>query len=184
MHKEGLSCNVMMAHNFNWEWANIACQLNVQQLFSGVYMPITSPVFAKLMHKIRQRNPSSVLIAANKLKEGLALLKDQQYVFALVSDQNPVKTDIAQWEPFLNREAPFYRGPAQGAINAQAAVVFCHILKVKRGYYAFKMTRYCDNAATLNQETITRDFVQYAEARILEQPDNWLWSHRRWKHSK
>jgi KDO2-lipid IV(A) lauroyltransferase len=184
IYKEGLSCNIMMAHNFNWEWANIACQLNVQQLFSGVYMPITTPVFAKVMHKIRQRNPSSVLIAANKLKEGLALLKDQQYVFALVSDQNPVKTEIAQWEPFLNREAPFYRGPAQGAINAKAAVVFCHILKIKRGYYQFKMQRYCDNAATKDQETITRDFVQYAEARILEQPENWLWSHRRWKHSK
>lgn len=29
---------------------------------------------------------------------------------------------------------------------------------------------------------ITEAFVQLLEKSIREQPENWVWSHRRWKH--
>jgi KDO2-lipid IV(A) lauroyltransferase len=82
----------------------------------------------------------------------------------------------------MHREAPFFRGAEAMARRAKAAVVFAGIKKTKRGHYEIELHRFCDDASQLQQGEVLQAYVQFIEKQLHDQPENWLWSHRRWKH--
>ena len=41
-----------------------------------------------------------------------------------------------------------------------------------------------ERAGQTEENQITREYIKKLEAAIRKRPDNWLWSHRRWKHSR
>ena len=42
----------------------------------------------------------------------------------------------------------------------------------------------CVNPKEFTEEQVTEMHLKCLEENILQQPANWLWSHRRWKHKK
>ena len=60
-------------------------------------------------------------------------------------------------------------------------VVFFRIDKIKRGYYVGTIVPLCENPKETEPYQITNLHVKYLEGMINEKPENWLWSHRRWK---
>ena len=180
---EGKNTYAILGHTFNWEWANVACQYNTPQQYACVYLPLSSSAFDRLMLKIRSRS-GAWMVSMKALKGGLARLKDAQHILALAADQNPSEPDVAEWISFMNREAPFFRGPEQMARRAKAAVVFAGIRKLRRGYYRINLMRYCDDASQTSAGQVLNAYVSFVEQQLREQPDNWLWTHKRWKHKK
>ena len=84
---------------------------------------------------------------------------------------------------FMNRAVPFFRGPEQLATRNKAAVVFAGIEKLKRGYYKITLHKYTDDASQLPEGQVMQDYVRFMEQQLRHQPENWMWTHRRWKHS-
>ena len=119
-----------------------------------------------------------------KAKKALQRLQQVRYIVGLIADQNPSDTRFGVWLSFFNREAPFFKGPEQLARRAKAAIVFAGIKKIKRGYYEVSLQRYTDDASTLNEGEALTAYVAFMEKQIREQPENWLWAHRRWKHQR
>jgi len=183
LEREGKNVYVLLGHTFNWEWANVACQHNAQQQFAGVYLPLTSRPFDRLMQRIRSRG-GGWLISMKALKAGLQRVRPVRHIIAMMADQNPSVAEVALWLPFLNREAPFFRGPGQMAVRANGAVVFAGISRIKRGYYRVTLERITDHAGDMAPEEITRRYVSFMERQIRTQPENWLWSHNRWKYRR
>jgi KDO2-lipid IV(A) lauroyltransferase len=66
---------------------------------------------------------------------------------------------------------------------ANLELLFVEVHRVKRGYYEMKivpLANKCDE-----QEGIATELhLTHLEKMILNEPSNWLWSHRRWKHSR
>lgn len=180
---EGKNTYAILGHTFNWEWANVACQYNTPQQYACVYLPLSSSAFDRLMLKIRSRS-GAWMVSMKALKSGLSRLKDTQHILALAADQNPSEPEVAEWISFMNREAPFFRGPEQMARRAKAAVVFAGITKLKRGYYRINLFRYCDDASQTSAGDILNAYVRFVEQQIEAQPENWMWTHKRWKHQK
>jgi KDO2-lipid IV(A) lauroyltransferase len=58
------------------------------------------------------------------------------------------------------------------------------IRKIKRGYYEAHTRLLCTNSVETQEGEITEMLVRATEEDILTQPENWLWSHRRWKHKR
>jgi KDO2-lipid IV(A) lauroyltransferase len=56
--------------------------------------------------------------------------------------------------------------------------------KVKRNTYELDAELITDQPANEPAGEITIRYVKYLEALIREQPEYWLWSHRRWKHKR
>ena len=57
------------------------------------------------------------------------------------------------------------------------------MLVQSHGSFIFeKLEKKYDNAKATNDGEITTAYVRYLENEIRQQPDNWVWSHRRWKH--
>lgn len=180
---EGRNTYALLGHTFNWEWANVACQYNSPQQFAGVYLPLENKVFDRLMRYLRTRS-GGMLISMKALKSGLQQIQLKRHIIGMLADQNPSVTEVALWLPFMHRDAPFFRGPEQMARRAKGAVVFAAIKKVRRGYYEVKLELMCRDASETQSEDITRQYVAFMERQLREQPENWLWSHRRWKHTQ
>lgn len=183
LHDEGLNGYILTAHRFNWEWANAAIAMHAPQHYACVYLPLSSKGFDRLMRRIRTRTGAR-MISMKALKGGFKELQNGPYLLSLAADQNPAVVETAEWIPFMHREAPFFRGPDQMPRRARAAVLIGGIERVKRGHYRFTLTRIAADASKLEAGVILRAYVRNIEEQLEAQPDNYLWSHRRWKHRR
>lgn len=181
LYDEGRSCQLHLGHNFNWEWANLFCIQGVQFPFLVVFMPISNKSVNRMFRHFREKFGTK-LIPANDMKNGMAPWVGKQYLLALVADQNPGNPRRCYWYPFLNRMTAFYKGPEMSARRYNIPVVFADIRKIKRGYYKAQLTLAFENPLYEPEGVITEAFVKYLEKNIREQPEVWVWSHRRWKH--
>lgn len=182
LYDEGKNSYALLGHTFNWEWANVAWQYNCKQRFVVVYNPPTSKATDRLM--LRIRTSSGSLPLSMKAKRGFERLAGTHYIVGLVADQNPPLLNTASWYTFMNREAPFFNGPEKLARRAKAAVVFAGIRKIKRGYYEMTLSKLTDDAATLPAGDVMQSYVHFVEEQIKSQPENWMWTHKRWKHKR
>jgi len=181
LYEQGKSCQLHLGHNFNWEWANLFCIQGVQFPFLVVYMPITNKAVDRFFRHFRERS-GSTLLPANDIRNAMAPWLHKQYLIALVADQNPGDPRRCYWFPFLNKMTAFYKGPEMSARRNNIPVVFADIRKVKRGYYKAKLSLEFENPLEAPEGKITEAFVQFLEKNIREQPEVWVWSHKRWKH--
>ena len=62
-------------------------------------------------------------------------------------------------------------------------MAFACIEKPRRGYYHATISLGVEDASSLPEGELTRRYVRYLEAVIRRNPDMWLWTHKRWKHS-
>jgi KDO2-lipid IV(A) lauroyltransferase len=58
------------------------------------------------------------------------------------------------------------------------------IQRNKRGYYVVDVQMISENASDTGEQGITKKYIHLLENSIINHPDNWLWSHRRWKFKK
>ncbi|WP_341841913.1 lysophospholipid acyltransferase family protein [Chitinophaga caseinilytica] len=181
LYNEGRSCQLHLGHNFNWEWANLFCMQGVQFPFLVVFMPITTKAVNRMFRHFREKF-GTVLIPANDMRNGMAPWMGKQYLLALVADQNPGNPRRCYWYPFLNKMTAFYKGPEMSARRNDIPVVFADIRKTKRGHYEARLTLAFEHPTQTKEGEITEAFVRYLEKNIYEQPEVWVWSHRRWKH--
>lgn len=181
LYKKGKSCQLHLGHNFNWEWANLFCMQGVQFPFLVVYMPITNRAVDRMFRHFREKF-GSTLIRADDMRNSMAPWLQKQYLIALVADQNPGNPRRCYWYPFLNKMTPFYKGPEMSAKRYNIPVVFADIRKIKRGYYKAELKLMFEEPVNEPEGKITEAFVQFLEKNIREQPEVWVWSHRRWKH--
>ncbi len=145
-------------------------------------MPQTNRAADRLLNRIRSR--SGAWLISMKAKRGFQRLDNVQYIVGLIADQNPPVVKAATWYNFMHREAPFFNGPEVLAKRAKAAVVFAGIKKIKRGHYEIVLERFADDTTALPKGEMMQAYVRFVEKQINEQPENWMWTHNRWKHSR
>lgn len=180
LYRKGVKCQLHSGHFFNWEYANISIPLHLQQKLLTVYMPIANRAFDRIFIRMRAKT-GAALLPATQLRTAILPYRNEQYVLALVADQNPGEPRNAFWTPFFSKPAPFLRAPESGARRGNIPVVFCHFHKVKRGYYTIHFKLASEQPAQTRPGELTRQYAAYLEDAIRQQPDMWLWSHRRWK---
>lgn len=182
LHAEGRHVLQATAHQFNWEWGNWVLNRNTQFTVRIIYMMIGNRTIARIINEFRLKH-GSLLIPANDLS---ALLEKsvKPTLSVFLADQNPSSLKRAQWEVFMGREAPFHRGLEILARRKGHAVIFDEMVKVGRGRYrSISHLAFEDGSATSEGE-ITRAYVHFLEQSIRKQPENWLWTHNRWKHQR
>jgi KDO2-lipid IV(A) lauroyltransferase len=178
---KGKNLQIHAMHNFNWEIANLNVVLQLKFPFLVVYMPIKNQIVEKITSDIRKRY-GTILIAAPKFKSMFHQYSHQPHILTLVADQNPGTPKNAFWLPFFGKMTPFVTGPEKGARINNTAVAFGNFYPIRRGHYGYEVKIATLNAAELPEGELTRQFVSYVEDCIRKHPENYLWSHRRWKH--
>lgn len=179
---EGRNIQFHPGHQFNVEFYNQLYSLSLKNFsFVFVYMPISNKVIDRIFYKVRSRF-GSVLIAATKFREQKKIFENRQYGITLGADQNPSYIQGAFWMNFFGKPAPFLPGPANTAVKKGTAIVLVEFIKEKRGYYRFENTVLINDASNEDPKQLTRAYRDFIEDRIKNQPSNYLWTHKRWKH--
>lgn len=181
LEKEGRGYQIHLGHHFNWEWANLFIKMKVSLPFLVTYMPLSDHASDRLFLKIRSRF-GSIMIPANNVQHAMKPWQDKPFINVLVADQNPGNPRRTYWYPFLNKMTAFYKGPELSARRRNMPVVYGEIRKMKRGRYHIVLKLITDDPQNEKEGFITERFVQLLETGIRDQPENWVWSHRRWKH--
>ena len=107
---------------------------------------------------------------------------DKLYMF--MADQSPHADKIKYWLPFLNQETGVHMGAEKLSKMLDLAVVFIDIQRVKRGYYEITARTLFDNPKETKEFEITNKYFEILEEIIRKKPENWLWSHKRWKYKR
>ncbi|QBZ98526.1 lysophospholipid acyltransferase family protein [Flavobacterium sangjuense] len=176
------SCHVYLGHQFNWEWANA----HVASAFKNTnvvvaYKPISSKSFNNLMLKIRSRFGSKMVSSMNMKKE-MEAYADKQHVLVLVADQNPNKPMKSFWTSFLSQPTAFISGTELYTASHKTPLLFAEIIREERGHYKFVLTPVFDFTQQYKTGILTAIFTEKLEDTIKSHPENYLWSHKRWKH--
>ena len=179
-HKGFQKVQLHSGHYFNWEYANLSIPLHLVYPLLTVYMPITNKTFNTIFYKMRAKTGAKLLSAINVRSEILPH-RNEKYVLALVADQNPGDPRNAFWVNFFNRPTPFVRAPENGARRGNSPVVFCHFRRERRGYYTIVFELADENPSSSKVGELTKKYADFLQWSIEQQPENWLWSHRRWK---
>lgn len=167
-------------HNFNWEYASLSLPLYSAFPALVVYMPITNKTLDKIFLKMRSRTGAH-LLSAVYIRNEILPFRNQRYALALVADQNPVNPAHAWWVDFFGKPTPFLKAPESGARRGNVPVLFSYFKREKRGHYTIFYELAHEQPAQLQAGELTKQYANFLQAAIEQQPDNWLWSHRRWK---
>lgn len=177
----GKNVQLHAGHQFNWEFGSLFMSKTIKTIPTyAIYMPIRNKAMERLFLKIRQKF-GTIFIKATEFKQKREEIFKNRFVFFLAADQNPGNPASAYWQHYFTRPAPFITGPEIGGVKNDAAVVFVRSRIIKRGYYVLECQLCTENAATTAVGEITRDFRDFLEKIITEEPHNYLWTHRRWK---
>jgi Kdo2-lipid IVA lauroyltransferase/acyltransferase len=180
-YEEGRRCQLHLGHTFNWELANAAMPFYTRYAFIVAYMPIESKALDRLFLHLRSRT-GSILLPATRMQRAMMPYRNEQYLLTLVGDQAPPHADNAYWLNFFGRPTPFIRGPERGARAGDIPDVFARFYRSRRGYYRIHFTVLSDHSARMPEGRITQLYARHLEEAIRQNPDLWLWSHKRWKH--
>src|ERR1035437_8320822 len=174
----------IMGHYNNWEWPTLLpYYLKYKTII--IYKPLQNKYFNRFINNHRSEHGIVLTPTSQVIREIINYRNnDINTVSVFISDQIPAKGDIKYWTTFLNQDTAVFTGAGKIASKYDMAIVFFHVQKVKRGYYNLDIELLFDHTAGLSEEVITERHVRRLEEIIREKPENWIWSHRRWKHKK
>lgn len=179
--EEGISCQMHACHQFNWEWINLHWSLYTKQPLVVVYMPISSKPIDRLFYKFRTQFGTN-MIPATDSGRGFVAWRNKVHCLALIADQKPATPEFNYWLNFFNRPTAFITGPEKNAAMKKCPVVFGRAVKTARGQYHSQFKLACTDASILNPGELTLMYRDYIEDAISNQPDMYLWSHKRFKY--
>ncbi|MBA4321403.1 MAG: lipid A biosynthesis acyltransferase [Odoribacter sp.] len=181
---QGQDIVAVCGHFNNWEWL-AAIPLFTDIKCVSIYKPLKNKLFDRFINDLRHKYGMVITPMSNIVRE---IIMDRNHgmrtISAFIADQTPAKNDIKYWTQFLCQDTPVYLGAEKIAAKYDMAVVFFNIQKVKRGYYSLTLETLFDHTAGLPEYTVTEAHVRRLEELIRENPEYWIWSHRRWKHKR
>ncbi len=182
-HEQGRSIITVLGHYGNWEMAGMAYSVCARHKPNLVYRPLSNLVFNDFIFSVRTRFGGDLIPEGKIFKRMYREHKDGVVTnTALIGDQTPLKNRGKNIN-FLGRPTPFFEGPEQLAKRFNYPVLFARVKKVKRGYYSCRFEVITDSPGQLPNGKITKIHAKKLQESIAQQPEFWLWSHRRWKHA-
>lgn len=182
MEKQGKSIALMCGHYASYEWS---ISINSRITFEGfaIYKRINNKYFDDLVKKIRSRFKAYLITT----KETVPTIeanneKGVKGLYGFASDQSPQVKSKTYWSKFMGIEVPVYTGAEMLAKKFDMNIMFMKIKKVKRGFYEMEFELLTDDAKSIPDYQITETFLRKVEQQILEAPEFYLWTHKRWKH--
>ena len=146
---------------------------------AAVYRPLNNPFLNPLMEKIRKK-----YLCKNQIKKGIAGTKELLKHFkknnsiALMIDQRVsegIKSD------FFGKKASTTTIPAQFAKKFNTKIVPVYIERLENDHFKIEFYQpiLFSNKDTINQITLKLNGI--LEKMILKNPEQWIWTHNRWK---
>ena len=180
LKKEGRDVLFLSSHYNNWEFLINGQSLLFDFQAVGIGMPLSNKFWDKKLNSRRERFGMRVVNSEN-YREVLKSFEGTPTATLILNDQSPGKNENCYWTNFLGQETAFYFGAEIMANQMDAAVVNCIIHKKKKGHYELELELLTKEPRKESYGAITEKYVKTLEKSIIDRPEFWLWSHKRWK---
>lgn len=177
---QGKSIFIVATHYGNWEWGPQAISLQIKHHTLGIVAPIKNKRINNYIKNSRSFEKVSV-VPMRETYEAFERFKDRLTAYVFIMDQSPSNAKKAHWLKFLNQDTAVLHGADNHARRTGYPVVFFEQHRVKRGHYEITLTKLFDDPTQWEVGEISAAYMQKLEEIILAKPEDWLWSHRRWK---
>lgn len=175
---------VLSAHIGNWELITISFKVLAGISVEALYKPQSNPWIDKAVLKRRTRFGAALIPMGMSVREILRILQEGRCIL-IAADQSAPMESIRV--PFFGREVPVFQGPAVFCLKTGAALVAVHALREKTGTYVISCREIPFSDLAYDDQSVlelTRRHVRITEETIRQSPGQWMWMHRRWKHTQ
>lgn len=179
--EEGKNIVFLAGHIFNWEWISALSNILPQKNCYPVYRKAKNEFWNEQIIKIRNRFGNESVEAEEVGMHIMRNANDGNSAYMFVADQSPPPHLINVGIRFLHQATPVFIGYDKLASRRDLAFIYCDMKKVKRGYYQINYHRIKPDADQFREYEIVEKFHRLLESTIEKNPDNYLWSHRKWK---
>ncbi|HLO58650.1 MAG TPA: lysophospholipid acyltransferase family protein [Bacteroidales bacterium] len=178
------SIALVSPHYGNWEMQNNVPDKMPHHRCMIIYRPLKSKLTGRISAYTREKFGAIMIPMENIFREAMKT-KAEGKLFSIwfLADQRPPRNSRF-WTIFLNHETAFFEGVEKMSRKLELAVVFMNIIKTGRGRYEVHLEKLFDNAAATAENEVTLTCVSKIEEMIKKAPEYWLWSHKRFKHSR
>ena len=182
-YNQGRSLILVGGHYNNWEIAAMGFDIYTPHQAIGIYSPLSDKFYDKVLGQSRKKYGVEI-IEKSYVPRSFVLNKEKLTMTIFGADQSPTYSKQIHWMNFLNQETAVFLGTETFAAKYNYPVIFVKINKVKRGYYEAVLEVLDENPADSEKGKITELHTRYLEKIIMDKPQYWLWSHKRWKRKK
>lgn len=180
---EQRSVVLVLGHFGNWELAGArySTEPGLPQLYV-IYHPLQNKWFDGLMHRMRTRHGTKLYTMRETSR---SMLRDRHLntATAFIADQTPAP-ERAHWMTFLNQDTPVFQGTEALARKMNYPVLYISIARPRRGHYQMRVETLVAEPKSTAEGVVTEIHTRRLERDIKNNPDLWLWTHRRWKHRR
>lgn len=183
-YTQGKNLMVVAGHLGNWEMLNLFASARLSYQIVVVYHELANNTFEEWFKKVRTQFGTEMVPMKEAFAKAIAP-RDKPFIYILINDQSPIP-EKAYWTSFLNQDTGVYRGAELIARRMNVPVLYMGVLRdeLRRGFYKFYFDLITESPKGEPNNRILETQINLLERDILKQPDNWLWSHRRWKHRR
>jgi KDO2-lipid IV(A) lauroyltransferase len=179
----GKSVILVGGHYSSWELYALAVPGQGKHKPMALYSPIKNKFWNEKITTSRSKFGLQML-RIEAVLEKLKTQKKEQFAVIFGSDQSPRRSQLAHFTTFLNQETGVAYGAERMAREFDMPIFAGSNVKISRGHYQVTYTLVSDNHSQFKEGAITVAFTKILERDILNAPQYWLWSHKRWKYLK
>lgn len=184
LERKGKSIALLCGHYASYEWM---ISMNKYIDFKGyaIYKKIANPYFDNLMKKIRSKHKAYLITTKETIQVVLNNQANNEIaVYGFAGDQSPKPAQIKHWGTFMGVEVPIHTGAEMLAKRFDMNVIYLKVKRIKRGNYQASFEVLTENIKDIPDYQITDTFMHKLEQQILEAPEFYFWTHRRFKHAR
>jgi len=182
-YSKGNNIVIVSGHYGNWEWVNIL-ELYIEHRLMFTVKKQMNSFSNDIINKLRQKYGGEKVYMNDTYRTVYRKIKNgEKIALWLLADQRPPKR-AEFWTTFLNQETAFFLGASKMVKKLGFSMVFMDIQRIGRGRYEVDFELLADKDTDLDEFGLTELHVRKLEQIIKGKPENWLWSHKRWKFKK
>jgi KDO2-lipid IV(A) lauroyltransferase len=204
--RRGVNVAGISSHLANWEFIAQSISIEFQHLCLGVYKPLSDPKMNEAVVASRERFGMK-MVPIRGVRRAIADAPDHPWLLGLLSDQAPHDYDKAFEVEFLGQKTYVVPGPGVLTVKLGLVPMWGGMRRTGRSRFEWwaeiltfdppakgwtegdraQMER-ISRAHRLSREDAEKalalilNYTVRLEAQIKMAPQDWLWSHRRWKN--
>lgn len=179
---QGKGAIVFLPHFGNWELLALVYGALIPDQAKAIAFPLKNRYLNVLVSQYRERLSLKLITRRRAVRETLRALKEG-YAIGFFADQNAGREGV--FVDFFGKPASAVRGPATLALKTGAPLLLSIDIRQPDDRHHVVITPAIDLeiSGDLEQDvqTNTEHILKILETYIRRYPDQWLWTHNRWK---
>lgn len=169
------------SHLGNWEYGGLTLPAAFHGAVITAYKPLTNKTIEVFFNRARERTGME-MVSMDEVFRTMRKRSQEAAVYILLSDQSPSSRKSAYWVPFFGTETPFLPGMEVLSRKFDFPVIYYRTVRTRRGFYELHFEELTAHPTQVADKGITAAYAVTLEKDIRNAPEQWLWSHKRWKH--